>query len=76
MARPTPVRGLVAATPMTRAAQVTLQGRSGDLRRHLAKLRRTVQSDAIHDARVAARRPRRPKRVRAAGAGSGGPTRW
>ena len=58
MARPTPVRGLVAATPMTRAAQVTLQGRSGDLRRHLAKLRRTVQSDAIHDARVAARRVR------------------
>jgi CHAD domain-containing protein len=58
MARPTPVRGLVAATPMSRAAQITLRGRSGDLRRHLAKLRRSLQSDTIHDARVSSRRLR------------------
>jgi CHAD domain-containing protein len=58
MARPTPVRGLVAATPMSRAAQITLQGRSADLRLYLAKLRRSLQSDAIHDARVASRRLR------------------
>jgi CHAD domain-containing protein len=43
---------------MARAAQSTLQGRGADLKRHLAKLRRTTQSDAIHDARVAARRLR------------------
>jgi len=58
MARPTQVRGLVAATPMSRAAQITLRGRSGDLRLHLGKLRRSLQSDGIHDARVASRRLR------------------
>jgi CHAD domain-containing protein len=58
MARPTPVRGLVAAAPMSRAAQLLLQGRSGDLRRHLGKLQRSLRSDAVHDARVASRRLR------------------
>src|SRR5215472_5627940 len=58
MARPTPVRGLVASTPMARAAQITLWARGGDLQRHLARLRRGMQSEAIHDARVASRRLR------------------
>lgn len=58
MARPTAVRGLVAATPMARATHITLKGRSADLQRHLARLRRTTPSEAVHDARVASRRVR------------------
>src|SRR5215813_12933287 len=58
MARPTPVRGLVAATPMARAAQILVRAREADLRRHLARLRRSMESEAIHDARVASRRLR------------------
>ena len=58
MARPTSVRGLVAATPMVTAARATLRGRSADLRRHLARLRGRTESSAVHDARVASRRVR------------------
>jgi CHAD domain-containing protein len=58
MAKPTPVRGIKAATPMPRAARALLAGRLGDLRKQLGKLGPRLGSEQVHDARVASRRLR------------------
>ncbi|HET9157175.1 MAG TPA: CHAD domain-containing protein [Myxococcaceae bacterium] len=58
MAKPTPVRGLHAATPMPEAARALLGGRLGDVRRQLGKLGGALAADPVHDARVATRRLR------------------
>jgi CHAD domain-containing protein len=58
MAKPTPVRGLDAATPMPDAARALLGGRLADVRRQLGKLGKDLGSDQVHDARVATRRLR------------------
>ena len=58
MAKPTPVRGLKAATPMPKAAHAFLKARQSDLRRHLGKLGPRLGSEQVHDARVASRRLR------------------
>lgn len=66
MAKPTPVRGLDAATPMPEAARALLGARLADVQRYLGKLGPDLGSDEVHDARVATRR------LRAALALSGG----
>jgi CHAD domain-containing protein len=58
MAKPTPVRGLDAATPMPEAARAFLGARLADVQRHLGKLGPRLVSDEVHDARVATRRLR------------------
>ena len=58
MAKPTPVRGLHAATPMPEAARALLGGRLADVQRQLGKLGKRLGSDQVHDARVATRRLR------------------
>ncbi|HVP60559.1 MAG TPA: CHAD domain-containing protein [Myxococcaceae bacterium] len=58
MAKPTPVRGLDAATPMPQAARTFLGARLADLQRHLGKLGARLDSERVHDARVATRRLR------------------
>ena len=58
MAKPTPVRGLEAATPMPQAARALLKGRLADVQRYLGKLGPRLGSDQVHDARVATRRLR------------------
>ena len=58
MAKPTPVRGLHAATPMPEAARALLGGRLADVQRQLGKLRGELAADKVHDARVATRRLR------------------
>jgi len=58
MAKPTPVRGLHAATPMPEAARALLGGRLADVRRQLGKLGGALAADPVHDARVATRRLR------------------
>ncbi|HZJ54697.1 MAG TPA: CHAD domain-containing protein [Myxococcaceae bacterium] len=58
MAKPTPVRGLHAGTPMPEAARAFLGGRLADVRRQLGKLGANLGSDQVHDARVAGRRLR------------------
>lgn len=66
MAKPTPVRGLDAATRMPEAARALLGARLADVQRYLGKLGPDLGSDEVHDARVATRR------LRAALALSGG----
>jgi len=58
MAKPTPVRGLEAATPMPKASRALLKGRLADVQRHLGKLGPRFGSEQVHDARVATRRLR------------------
>jgi len=58
MAKPTPVRGLDAGTPMSEAARAFLTARLGDVQQHLGKLGPRLASDPVHDARVASRRLR------------------
>ena len=58
MAKPTPVRGLHAATPMPEAARALLGGRLADVQRQLGKLGGELAADPVHDARVATRRLR------------------
>jgi len=58
MAKPTPVRGLVGATPMADAARALLRARLADLQRHLSGIGTNLDPDDIHDARVASRRLR------------------
>src|SRR5262249_15232933 len=58
MAKPTPVPGLEAATPMSVAARALLMGRLADVQRYLGKLGPGLGSDEVHDARVATRRLR------------------
>ena len=58
MAKPTPVRGLHAATPMPEAARALRGGRLADVQRQLGKLGGTLAADPVHDARVATRRLR------------------
>lgn len=58
MAKPTPVRGLEASTPMAGAARAFLTARLADVRRQLGKLGPRLGSEAVHDARVASRRLR------------------
>ncbi len=58
MAKPTPVRGLQASTPMPKAARALVAGRVADLRRYLGKLGPRLGSEQVHDARVASRRLR------------------
>jgi CHAD domain-containing protein len=58
MAKPTPVHGLEAATPMAHAARALRGARLADLQRHLSKLGTALDSDDVHDARVASRRLR------------------
>ncbi|RPH72440.1 MAG: CHAD domain-containing protein [Myxococcaceae bacterium] len=58
MAKPTPVRGLDAATPMPEAARALLGARLADVQRYLGKLGPDLGSDEVHDARVATRRLR------------------
>ena len=58
MARPTPVRGLDAATRMPEAARALLGARLADVQRYLGKLGPDLGSDEVHDARVATRRLR------------------
>ena len=58
MAKPTPVRGLDAATPMPEAARACVASRLADVRRHLGKLGPNLGAEEVHDARVATRRLR------------------
>ena len=58
MAKPTPVRGLQAASPMPEAARALLGARLADVQRHLGKLGPELGADEVHDARVATRRLR------------------
>jgi len=58
MAKPTPVRGLQASTPMPEAARTLLGGRLADVQRQLGKLGGALAADPVHDARVATRRLR------------------
>src|SRR5262249_4945141 len=58
MAKPTPVRGLHAATQMPEAARALLRGRLADVQRQLGKLGGQLAADPVHDARVATRRLR------------------
>ena len=58
MAKPTPVRGLHAATPMPEAARALRGGRLADVQRQRGKLGGTLAADPVHDARVATRRLR------------------
>src|SRR5215831_16126298 len=58
MAKPTPVRGLHAATLMPEAARALLGGRLADVQRQLGKLGGELAADPVHDARVATRRLR------------------
>ncbi len=58
MAKPTPVRGLEPASPMSEAARAFLGARLADVQRHLGKLGPRLGSDEVHDARVASRRLR------------------
>jgi CHAD domain-containing protein len=58
MAKPTPVRGLQASTPMAEAARAFLKGRLADVQRQLGKLGPRLGSEQVHDARVATRRLR------------------
>jgi CHAD domain-containing protein len=58
MAKPTPVRGLDAASPMPQAARAFLGSRVADVQRHLGKLGPDLGADEVHDARVATRRLR------------------
>ena len=58
MAKPTPVHGLEASTLMPEAARAFLGARLADLQRHLRKLGARLDSDEVHDARVASRRLR------------------
>jgi len=60
MAKPTPVRGLGASTPMDDAARALVGARLADLQRHLSKLGTKTEFDPeeIHDSRVASRRLR------------------
>lgn len=58
MAKPTPVRGLEATTPMPEAARAFLGARLADVQRHLGKLGPRLGSEQVHDARVASRRLR------------------
>jgi len=58
MAKPTPVRGLHAATPMPEAARAFLGGRLADVQRQLGKLGKELDAEKVHDARVATRRLR------------------
>jgi CHAD domain-containing protein len=71
MAKPTPVRGLDAATPMPEAARAFVGSRLADVQRHLGKLGPRLDAEQVHDARVATRRLRAalslfgaPKRAR------------
>ena len=73
MAKPAPVRGLHASTPMPEAARALLGGRLADVQRQLGKLGGALAADPVHDARVATRRLRaalvlfgRDRRVRRA----------
>src|SRR5262245_34251628 len=58
MAKPTPVRGLHAATAMPEAARALVGARLADVQRHLGKLGPELGADEVHDARVATRRLR------------------
>src|SRR5512144_1265991 len=58
MAKPTPVRGLDAATPLPEAARAFLGARLADVQRHLGMLGPRLDSEEVHDARVASRRLR------------------
>jgi CHAD domain-containing protein len=58
MAKPTPIRGLQATTPMPEAARAFLAGRLADVKRHLGKLKTRLDPEQVHDARVASRRLR------------------
>ena len=58
MAKPTPVRGLDAATPAAEAARAFLGARLADVQRQLGKLGVRLDSEEVHDARVASRRLR------------------
>ncbi|HUM13589.1 MAG TPA: CHAD domain-containing protein [Myxococcaceae bacterium] len=58
MAKPTPVRGLQAGTPMPKAARALVAARLADLQRHLRKLGARLGSEQVHDARVSSRRLR------------------
>jgi len=58
MAKPTPVRGLHATTPMPEAARAFVGGRLADVQRQLGKLGNNLGSEQVHDARVATRRLR------------------
>lgn len=58
MARPTPIRGVDAATAMPQAARKFLAGRLADLQRQLGKLGPRLAPEPVHDARVASRRLR------------------
>lgn len=58
MAKPTPVRGLHAATPLPEAARSFLGGRLADVQRQLGKLGKDLDAELVHDARVATRRLR------------------
>src|SRR5690242_4676664 len=58
MAKPTPVRGLDAASPMPQAARAFLGSRVADVQRYLGKLGPDLGADEVHDARVATRRLR------------------
>ncbi|HEY1333470.1 MAG TPA: CHAD domain-containing protein [Myxococcaceae bacterium] len=58
MAKPTPVRGLHAATLLPEAARAFLGGRLADVQRQLGKLGRDLDAEKVHDARVATRRLR------------------
>jgi CHAD domain-containing protein len=58
MAKPTPVRDLAPATPMTHAARAFLSARLADVQRQLGKLGPRLGSEQVHDARVATRRLR------------------
>ena len=60
MAKPTPVRGLGASTPMADAARALAGARLADVQRHLSKLgtRAELDPDDVHDSRVASRRLR------------------
>ena len=52
MAKPTPVRGLHAATPIPEAARSSLGGRLADVKRQLGKLGKELDAELVHDARV------------------------
>jgi CHAD domain-containing protein len=58
MAKPTPVRGLDASTPMPEAARAFVGSRLADVQRHLGKLGPRLDAEQVHDARVATRRLR------------------
>lgn len=58
MARPTPIKGLSARTPLAGAARLLAAARFADARRHMELVEKDAEVEAVHDLRVSVRRLR------------------